>query len=126
MLIMFIGHYNLLSTFPSVPKLSPLSKNYKRNHPIFVFLSLSEILVVVLHFSVLPASLRYAKLAHNLLKAHQHQNHRAVWIARLHRFFFFFGGSWLSPAPFFCILTPVKPRRSLSVSSASQLPHLWL
>lgn len=62
MLIMFIAHFNLLCTFPSVPKLSPLSKNYKRNYPIFVFLSLSEILVVVLHFSVLLVSLRYVKL----------------------------------------------------------------
>lgn len=113
MLIMFIALLTLsLSTFFSVPNLSPLSKNYEWNHPIFVFLSLSEILVAVVHFSILLTPTRFVKrLPTTSLKQHHH--HRAVpMIAQPS-----LGGLGTPPAPCFYILTPVKPKWPLSVSS---------
>lgn len=76
-----IIHCILLPTFPSVTKMSPLSKNYAINHLIFEFLSLSEILVVVLQFSILRTSPIYIQLAHNLLKEGQRHHHNTVWIS---------------------------------------------
>ena len=81
MLIIFLTPYILLSAFPSVPKLSPLSKKTERRHLTFEFLSLSELLVSAcsLVFSSLDLPEARTTVVPNLLKACHHHLHGAVW-----------------------------------------------